>query len=139
MGIFDVFKEKIPELTPRMALAVGLLFMTAADGAIEQKQFAVLLANLHGDEKLLDQAMIYGRATTFDDFISASAKLLSNAQKFCILLNIADTLTSDGTAAEQEQTLFQRFMSGWGISKASFQPHLNTINQKNDLSILNIN
>ena len=136
MGLFDVFKGKTPELNPRIALAVGLLFMTSADGAIEQEEFGVLLANLHGDEKLLDNAMAYGKATKFDDYLSASANLLNEPQKICILLNLADALLSDGHAAPQEQALFERFLSGWNITRAAFQPHLDVIIKKNDHSVL---
>ena len=117
MGLFDVFKVKIPALTPRIALAVGLLFMTSADGAIEQEEFGVLLANLHGDERLLDDAMSYGKATTFDDYLLDSASLLSEPQKMCILLNIADAFL-------------------WGISRSAFQPDLDVIVKKNDHSVL---
>ena len=136
MGLFDVFKGKIPELNPQIALAVGLLFMTSADGAIEQEEFGVLLANLHGNERLLDDAMVYGKATTFDDYLSASANLLNDPQKICILLNIADALLSDGHASPQEQALFERFLSGWGVSRTKFQPHLDVIIKKNDHSVL---
>ena len=136
MGLFDVFRAKIPELNPRIALAVGLLFMTSADGAIEQEEFGVLLANLHGDERLLDDAMLYGKATKFDDYLSASANLLNDAQKICILLNIADSLLSDGHAAPQELALFERFLSGWGVSRTKCQPHLDVIIKKNDHSVL---
>ncbi len=136
MGIFDVFKTKIPALTPRIAFAVGLLFMTSADGAIEQEEFAVLLANLRGDERLLDEAMSYGKATTFDDYLSASASLLSEPQKLCILLNIADALLSDGDAAAKEEALFERFLNGWSISRFAFRPKLDVIVAKNDHSVL---
>lgn len=136
MGLFDVFKVKIPALTPRIAFAVGLLFMTSVDGAIEQEEFGVLLANLHGDERLLDDAMSYGKATKFDDYLLASASLLSEPQKICILLNLADALLSDGRAAPQEQALFERFLRGWGISRSAFQPHLDVIVKKNDHSVL---
>lgn len=136
MGLFDLFKVKIPALTPRIALAVGLLFMTSADGAIEQEEFGVLLANLHGDERLLDDAMSYGKATTFDDYLSGSASLLSEPQKMCILLNIADAFLSDGHTAPQEQALFERFLRGWGISRSAFQPYLDVIVKKNDHSVL---
>ena len=136
MGLFDVFKGKTPELTPRIALAVSLLFMTSADGAIEQEEFGVLLASLHGDEKLLDHAMAYGRATKFEDFLTASDSLLNPAQKKCILLNLADALLSDGRAAPQEQALFERFMLGWGVDQKSFQSLVNVIITKNDHTIL---
>ena len=136
MGLFDVFKAKTPELNPRIAVAVGLFFITSADGAIEQEEFGVLLANLHGDERLLDDAMVFGKATTFDDYLSASANLLNEPQKICILLNIADSLLSDGHAAPQELALFERFLSGWGVSRTKFQPHLDVIIKKNDHSVL---
>jgi hypothetical protein len=53
MGIFDVFKGQAPQLTPKIALAVSLLYITSADGVIEDEEIGVLLANLHGDKKLL--------------------------------------------------------------------------------------
>lgn len=136
MGIFDVFKGKTPELTPRITLAVSLLFMTSADGSIEQEELGVLLASLHGDEKLLEQAMAYGRATKLDEFIEASAALLNEDQKHCILLNLADALLSDGHAAPQEKALFERFMQGWGVGSESFQSQLSVIIKKNDHSVL---
>lgn len=136
MGLFDVFKGKTPELNARLALAVGLLFMISADGAIEQEEFGQLLATLHGDEKLLDNAMAYGRATKFDDYLSSAAALLTEPQKICILLNLCDSLLSDGHAAPQEQALFERFMSAWSVSRETFQPHLNVIIKKNDHSVL---
>jgi uncharacterized tellurite resistance protein B-like protein len=135
MGIFDVFKGKTPDLTPKIAFAVSLLFMTSADGAIEQEEFGVLLSNLHGDEKLLDAAMAYGRNTNFEVFLDASAALLNVSQKHCILLNLADSLLADGRAAPQEQALFDRFLQGWGVSIEDFQPHLNVIVKKNDHSV----
>ena len=139
MGIFDVFKGKTPELTPRITLAVSLLFMTSADGSIEQEELGILLASLHGDEKLLEQAMAYGRATKLDEFIEASATLLNEDQKHCILLNLADALLSDGHAAPQEKALFERFMQGWGVSGESFQSQLSVIIKKNDHSVLGSN
>ena len=80
--------------------------------------------------------MTYGRATKFEDFLSASDSLLNVVQKHCILLNLADALLSDGRAAPQEQALFERFMQGWGISKDSFQHDLSVIVKKNDHVVL---
>ena len=34
MGLFDMFKNERPKLQPRVALAVGVLYMMAADGQI---------------------------------------------------------------------------------------------------------
>ena len=42
MGLFDAFKSEPPKLSPRLALAVGLLFMMAADGEIESEEIGQL-------------------------------------------------------------------------------------------------
>jgi uncharacterized tellurite resistance protein B-like protein len=136
MGLFDAFKAKTPELTPRLSLAVGLLFMMSADGVIEQEEIGVLLANLHGDQRLLDDAISYGRATGIDDFLASSAMLLNEAQKHCVLLNLADALLSDGNAAAQEKNLFDRFLKSWNIAEIDFKSSLDIIMRKNDHSVL---
>lgn len=137
MGIFDVFKGQAPQLTPKIALAVSLLYITSADGVIEDEEIGVLLANLHGDKKLLQDAMDYGRSKKFDEFVSAAASLLTDSQKRCILLNLADALLSDGPAASQEKELFDRFLQAWGVAQESIQDELNVIIRKNDHSVLN--
>ena len=35
MGLFDMFKGAPPKLTPKLALAVGLLHMIHSDGEVE--------------------------------------------------------------------------------------------------------
>ena len=137
MGIFDVFKGKAPQLTPKIALAVSLLYMTSADGVIEDEEIGVLLANLHGDQKLLQDAMDYGKSIKFEEFVSTAASLLTDSQKRCILLNLADALLSDGMAAQQEKALFDRFLQAWGVAQESIQDELNVIIRKNDHSVLN--
>ena len=137
MGIFDVFKGQAPQLTPKIALAVSLLYMTSADGVIEDEEIGVLLANLHGDQKLLQDAMDYGKSIKFEEFVSTAASLLTDSQKRCILLNLADALLSDGMAAPQEKALFDRFLQAWGVAQESIQDELNVIIRKNDHSVLN--
>ncbi len=41
MGLFDVFKSEPLKLSPRLALAVGLLYMMAADGEIESEEIGL--------------------------------------------------------------------------------------------------
>jgi hypothetical protein len=110
--------------------------MMSADGVIEQEEIGVLLANLHGDQRLLDDAISYGRATNIDDFLASSAMLLNDAQKLCVLLNLADALLSDGNAAMQEKNLFDRFLKSWNVSEIDLKSSLDIIMRKNDHSIL---
>jgi hypothetical protein len=81
--------------------------------------------------------MDYGRSKKFDEFVSAAASLLTDSQKRCILLNLADALLSDGMAASQEKELFDRFLQAWGVAQESIQDELNVIIRKNDHSVLN--
>jgi len=38
MGLFDMFKSEPPKLSPRMALAVGLLYMMASMAKLNRKK-----------------------------------------------------------------------------------------------------
>jgi hypothetical protein len=61
--------------------------------------------------------------------------VLTEAQKYCILINLLDSLLSDGSADPAEQALFGRFLAGWGISETALEPAFKVIVTKNDKSI----
>jgi len=54
MGLFDMFKGSPPDLTPKLALAVGLLHMIHADGAVEAEEIGQVLQALGNDKTLFD-------------------------------------------------------------------------------------
>ena len=136
MGLFDMFKGAPPELTPKLSLAVGLLHMINADGHVEAEEIGNVLQALGNDKALLDAAGRYARAKDIDSYLSESAKLLNADQKMCILLNLYDSLLADGVAAPEEQALFSRFLSAYGVSEQSIEPYTVGIALKNKREVL---
>ena len=90
MGLFDVFKSEPPKLSPRLALAVGLLFMMAADGEIESEEIGQLQSVVGGDEDLISSAVKYIRSVKYEQFLADAAVLLNEHQKLCLLINMAE-------------------------------------------------
>jgi uncharacterized tellurite resistance protein B-like protein len=136
MGLFDMFKGTPPELTPKLSLAVGLLHMVNADGQVEAEEIGNVLQALGNDKALMDAAGRYARAKDIDTYLAESAKMLNGDQKMCILLNLYDSLLADGVAAPEEQALFSRFLSAYGVSEQTIEPYTLGIALKNKREIL---
>ena len=136
MGLFDMFKGAPPALTPKLVLAVGLLHMIHADGEVEPEEIGQVLQALGNDKALFDDAGKYAKSKDVDAFLAESAALLNEDQKLCVLLNLYDSLLSDGVAAPEEQALLNRFMTAYGVSEATLQPYALGISVKNNRKIL---
>ncbi len=136
MGLFDMFKGAPPALTPKLVLAVGLLHMIHADGAVEAEEIGQVLQALGNDKALFDDAGKYAKSKDVDAFLAESATLLNEDQKLCVLLNLYDSLLSDGVAAPEEQALLNRFMTAYGVSESALQPYALGISVKNNRKIL---
>ena len=136
MGLFDMFKGAPPELTPKLSLAVGLLHMINADGQVEAEEIGNVLQALGNDKALMDAAGRYARAKDIDSYLAESSKLLNTDQKMCILLNLFDSLLADGIAAPEEQALFSRFLSAYGVSEQTIEPYTSGIALKNKREVL---
>lgn len=135
MGLFDVFKTEPPKLTPRLALAVGLLFMMAADGEIEPEEIGQLQSVVGGDQELIHTAVKFMRSIRYDKFLVEANALLNPQQKLCVLINMADSLLSDGSAAAAEQQTFILALNAFGMTEESFKPYFETIALKNNRAI----
>ena len=92
MGLFDAFKSEPPKLTARLALAVGLLYMLAADGQIEAEEVGQLQSVVGGDQELISNAVKYIRVVKYEQFLTEASTLLNTQQKLCLLINMADSL-----------------------------------------------
>jgi uncharacterized tellurite resistance protein B-like protein len=136
MGLFDMFKGSPPELTPKLTLAVALLHMIHADGEVEAEEIGQVLQALGNDKSLFDNAGKYAKSKDVDTFLAESAALLNAEQKLYVLLNLLDSLTADGVAAPEEQSLFSRFMSAYDINEQALQPYAMGISAKNNRKVL---
>jgi len=147
MGLFDMFKEDNQEMTPHFAFATSLIYMIGADGTVANEEVGQLLSVLGGEDsggtigvgannqQLLDRAFKYHQKTPIDTFLSEATPVLTDAQKMCMLINILDSSLSDGTAAPEEQELFNKFLQAFGISEERFKPFFDVIALKNDRSV----
>jgi len=135
MGLFDVFKSEPLKLTPKLTLAVSLLFMMAADGGIEEEEIGQLQSVLGDDADLIDMAIKYVQSHTFDQYLVEAPSILSVDQKECLMINVCDSLLADGVAAEAEQQMFHQMLGAMGISQDDFRPHFQTIALKNNRNI----
>ena len=136
MRLFGISRTAVPELTPRLALATALLFMVTADGKIQPEEIGQMVVSLNNDEQLFDDAIAYASATTFNDFLSQTSSMLSHDQKICVLLNLCDSLMSDGDVAVEEESLFSVFLNAWEVSDSEIKPYMQMIAKKNDHSVL---
>ena len=135
MGLFDAFKSEPLKLSPRLSLAVGLLFMMAADGEIESEEVGHLQSVVGGDHELVHSAIKYIKSVKYAQFLEEAAALLNSQQKLCILINMADSLLSDGHADATERATFFQALSAFGLTEDGFKLHYQTIALKNNRSI----
>ena len=138
MGLFDAFKSKPESLSQKQAFMAALIYMIAADGVVENEEIAQLsgaIAQFPDRDEIFNSTIKYWKRTKASEFIRESNNLLSDAQKMTILVNLADSLTSDGDADPSEQRLFKEFLSGWGVSEDRFRPFFEVIAMKNDRTV----
>jgi len=135
MGLFDAFKSEPPKLSPKLSLAVGLLFMMAADGEIESEEIGQLQSVVGGDGDLIQTAVKYLRSVKYEQFLSEASALLNSQQKLCVLINMTDSLLSDGHADPAEEKIFIQALTSFGMTEDGFKPHFQTIALKNNRTI----
>ncbi|MCP3763898.1 hypothetical protein NLX67_16125 [Domibacillus sp. A3M-37] len=82
----------------------------------------VIVGGNNGD--LMDKAIKYVKCNSIDQFLKEAAPVLTDAQKMCILVNIIDSSLADGEAEIEEQEMFGKFLSAFGISEERFLPSL---------------
>ncbi|MBY0085601.1 TerB family tellurite resistance protein [Brevibacillus sp. M2.1A] len=148
MGLFDMFKtDKGEEMTPHFGFACSLLYMMKSDGEMDHEEIGQLLAVLGGEEsngvigvgannrQLLENAMKYTRKNPIEKFLSEVTPMLTDAQKMCILVNLIDSSLADGQPEREEQELFGKFLTAFGISEDRFRPFFEVIVLKNDRGV----
>jgi hypothetical protein len=133
MGLFDNFIGNSIQLTPQLALAAGLVYVSAADGYLaEDERYDIL--KIVPDDNVLRMAQDYCRRTPYSQFLQEATGILSPAQKLCMILNIADMSMGDGHLAPQEQQSLIAMQQAFGIPDDALRPAVQTLMAKNNLS-----
>ena len=131
-------EETTIELDTRLIMAASLIYMSSIDGTIAQQEWGQLKTVVGGDDALLETALDYVRDTPLESFLSEAPSLLDKTQKMCVLLNVYDSLLSDGTIEPEETALFDKFLNKFGVSKNDINPQLEVIFLKNNTKLLGI-
>jgi uncharacterized tellurite resistance protein B-like protein len=135
MGMFDGFSggNQI-QLNPQLALAAGLVYVSAADGHLaEDERYDIL--KVVPDDNILRMAQDYCRRTPFGQYLQAAASILSPSQKLCMILNLADMAMGDGHLAGQEAQTLMQVQQAFGIPDETLRPQVQTLMAKNNLSV----
>jgi uncharacterized tellurite resistance protein B-like protein len=129
-------------MTPHLALAASVLYMMTADGTIDKNEIGrleTLVAKFDGLQKI---AVDYVKENKRERFIQEAAYVLSAEQKLCILLNVYDTITSDGVVAVTEDKIFDAISAAFGVTASALAAHLKVLEDKNlkpfDVSKVNL-
>ena len=120
-----------PTPSPHLAMASTLLFMMAADGDITDEEIGQLQAVIGGFEGLQAAAMKKVREDTLGQFLRTASPSLNEDQKLLILVNVADSMMSDGSIGIAEQNLFDNIQEDFRVSKTRLSPYLKAIEVKN--------
>jgi uncharacterized tellurite resistance protein B-like protein len=111
--------------------------MMAADGEIESEEIGQLQSVVGGDQELINTAVKYLRSVKYEQFLADAAALLNERQKLCLLINMADSLLSDGRAEQSEQQAFGKALSQFGMTEDGFKGYFETLAIKNNRAIFN--
>jgi len=117
LGKYKGVKSERQPMTPHFALAIALLYMLTADGAIGAQEIGQLEAVIGEFEGLQGVALTYVRATKLKQFLDEAAALLTPEQKIYILANVCDCMLSDGEVARLEDKLFLSMLTAFGFTE----------------------
>lgn len=131
LGKYGGVKSERQPMTPHFALAIALLYMLTADGAIGAQEIGQLEAVIGEFEGLQGVALAYVRATKLKQFLDEAAVLLKPEQKIYILANVCDCMLSDGEVARLEDKLFLSMLTAFGFTEKTFGRYLQVLETKN--------
>ena len=135
MGMFDGFggQQQI-QLTPKVALVAGMVYLSAADGHLDDNEAGDILKVVK-DGRTLESALNFCRRHSYQQFLDQAARILSPQQKMCIIINCADMAMGDGYLAPEEQQQLQYMAQYFQIPDAHLHPYVQTLMVKNNLTI----
>ncbi len=135
-GTTDVALSEDVRLTPYLAVVVAIIYMMAVDGDISDHESSQLQSVIGTDDHTLQRAVAYAQTHEVDQFLNEAPLLLDEDARQCLLINVADSLMADGEMQKVELALFERMLSAFGHTKATFQPHFDAIATKGKTSVL---
>jgi len=131
LGRYAGVREERQPMTPHFALAIALLYMLTADGAIGKQEVGQLEAVIGEFDGLQNVALKYVRSVKLKPFLDEAAALLRPEQKIYILMNVCDSMLSDGEVAHLEDKLFLSMLIAFGFTEKNFARYWQVLETKN--------
>ncbi len=130
LGRFTGVKDERQPMTPHFALAIALLYMLTADGSIGRQEIGQLEAVIGEFTDLQNVALKYVRSVKLKQFLDEASALLTPDQKLYILVNVCDSMMSDGAVARLEDKVFVSMLAAFGYSEKAFDIYLRVLETK---------
>ena len=128
-------------------LVTALAYAIVADGKIKVEQKSSLLSlmgkhvHLHKDltedqlAALSRKAFEFARTTPLEKFIKTVTSELSGGQQAVLLINLYDTVSADGTMADGEMDVIEKFERRLNIDLSTMKIARKVIFNKNDTTV----
>jgi len=122
-------------LTPKSALLLAAITITAIDGDLDVNEVAII-NRLDGFSTSNDWeiAIAIWNETPLEDCISMVANALSQNQQRIAIANMMDIAMADGSLHESENTLLRAYTAAFDVDDSDVERIVDVITLKNDKS-----
>ncbi len=120
-------------LTPRAALLLAAITITAVDGELSTNEVAII-NRLDGFTTSVDWDFAIGvwNDTPMEDCVTLVAKSLTQRQQRICFANLVDIAMADGALHESENTLLRAYTSAFDVDDVEVERIVDVITLKND-------
>ena len=133
--IFGEFKpitsDKLSDLSPHLAMAVSIVYMMSADGAIGQEEIGQLETMVGEFDGLQEFALQFVRKIKRGDFLNHAKHALDKPQRLCVLLNVCDSMMADEDIGMLEDKLFVSMLDAFAVKESAFKKYYEVLELKN--------
>ena len=122
-------------LSPKTALLLSAITITAIDGDLDENEVAII-NRLDGATTSddWDQAIAVWDMTPLDECIPLVAEALNEHQQRVAIANMVDIAMADGSFDEDENMLLRAYANAFSVSDADIENIVDVITIKNDMS-----
>lgn len=135
-----IFRKDVP-FTPRLALAIALLYTISSDGRITPMEVNRLHTMMKNDDDIIKHANKYIKKAwkngmDFSDFLIECNHILNYLQKEVIVLNMLDLFLANKAITSSEEKLADYVIEAFEIDKGEFDVYKKLLIKKNSHNLL---
>ena len=120
-------------LTPRAALLLATITVSAVDGDLDENEVAII-NRLDGFSTSVDWDFAIGvwNDTPMEDCVDLITRSLNERQRRICFANLVDIALADGSLHESENTLLRAYASSFSLNDKDVERIVDVITLKND-------